>query len=206
MSRGGVTQQYERAGTSNPKSTFKLEEELISQESITIDDVLQLRTATIGFLCPPNCNVYDIKFLRFALRNLDTHDIIFEVERPPSELLSENREQSRCIRYQFSPDFLNLKTIGATIEFSVGDRYLSDFRMVERHYFKDILLKSFDLNFGFVLPYSVNTVEHIYEFPELSDAEVDNMVRNPFDTRSDSFYFVDGILIMHNKAEYAFNG
>lgn len=30
------------------------------------------------------------------------------------------------------------------------------------------------------------------------------MIDNPFMTRSDSFYFVDGQLIMHNKAEYAY--
>jgi hypothetical protein len=28
------------------------------------------------------------------------------------------------------------------------------------------------------------------------------MVAQPFDTRSDSFYFVDGKLVMHNKADY----
>ena len=31
------------------------------------------------------------------------------------------------------------------------------------------------------------------------------MVQNPFQTKSDSFYFVDGKLIMHNKADYAYN-
>lgn len=32
------------------------------------------------------------------------------------------------------------------------------------------------------------------------------MIANPFDTRSDSFYFVDDRLIMHNKADYAYDG
>lgn len=32
------------------------------------------------------------------------------------------------------------------------------------------------------------------------------MIRHPFETRSDSFYFVDDRLIMHNKADYAYNG
>lgn len=30
------------------------------------------------------------------------------------------------------------------------------------------------------------------------------MVENPFETRSDTFYFVDGKLVMHNKAEYSY--
>ena len=39
--------------------------------------------------------------------------------------------------------------------------------MIERHYFGDKLLKNFDFNFGFCVPNSRNTVEHIYEFPAL---------------------------------------
>ena len=32
------------------------------------------------------------------------------------------------------------------------------------------------------------------------------MVAHPYETRSDSFYFVDDRLVMHNKADYAYNG
>jgi len=32
------------------------------------------------------------------------------------------------------------------------------------------------------------------------------MVASPFETKSDSFYFVGNTLIMHNKADYAYNG
>lgn len=31
------------------------------------------------------------------------------------------------------------------------------------------------------------------------------MINNPFYTKSDSFYFVDNVLIMHNKADYSYN-
>ena len=31
------------------------------------------------------------------------------------------------------------------------------------------------------------------------------MIENPFETKSDSFYFVNGSLIMHNKASYKVN-
>lgn len=39
--------------------------------------------------------------------------------------------------------------------------------MIERHYFRDRLLKNFDFEFGFCIPNSKNTCEHIYEFPPL---------------------------------------
>lgn len=32
------------------------------------------------------------------------------------------------------------------------------------------------------------------------------MIAAPFETCSDSFYFVDNHLVMHNKADYAYNG
>ena len=41
----------------------------------------------------------------------------------------------------------------------------------------------------------------LYEFFSAKE-----MIDCPFETRSDSFYFVDDVLIMHNKADYAYNG
>ena len=54
------------------------------------------------------------------------------------------------------------------VEFVVGDKPVEKFRMVERHYFHGQLLKSFDFDFGFCIPNSKNTCEHIYELPVLS--------------------------------------
>ena len=34
---------------------------------------------------------------------------------------------------------------------------------------------------------------------------VNEMIDNPYETKSDSFYFVNGKLIMHNKASYKVN-
>lgn len=36
-------------------------------------------------------------------------------------------------------------------------------------------------------------------------AAVAEMIEHPFETKSDSFYFVENTLIMHNKADYAYN-
>lgn len=78
--------------------------------------------------------------------------------------------------------------------------------MIEKHFYKDRPLKTFDFDFGFCIPNSLNTCEHIYEFPPLDSELCEELIKNPFQTRSDSFYFVDNKLIMHNKAEYAYNG
>ena len=39
-----------------------------------------------------------------------------------------------------------------------------------------------------------------------ADEEVAERLDSPFESKSDSFYFVDNRLVMHNKAEYRFQG
>lgn len=62
-----------------------------------------------------------------------------------------------------------MKQTNLSVEFTVGDRPINSFRMIERHYFQGRLLKNFDFDFGFCIPNSRNTCEHIYEFPQLPD-------------------------------------
>ncbi|XP_016837495.1 protein unc-119 homolog [Nasonia vitripennis] len=191
-------------------------------QHITPEMVLRLPTITDNYLCSPEANTYDIDFTRFQIRDLETGTILFEISKPPiSEEEINNRTSpspspsedgrndsnaGRFVRYQFTPQFLKLKTVGATVEFMVGSRPAKNFRMIERHFFRDKLLKTFDFEFGFCIPNSKNTCEHIYEFPTLPPELVAEMIANPFETRSDSFYFVDDQLVMHNKADYAYNG
>ncbi|XP_037783857.1 protein unc-119 homolog B-like [Penaeus monodon] len=192
------------------------EEEALTLPIISPEDVLRLNKITENYLCSPEANVYDIDFTRFKIRDMDTDTVLFEIAKPPPQETEEgdasiDQEESdpnagRFVRYQFTPQFLKLKTVGATVEFTVGRRPVNKFRMIERHFFRDKLLKTFDFEFGFCIPNSKNTCEHIYEFPTLPYELAEEMIRNPFDTRSDSFYFVDDKLIMHNKADYAYNG
>lgn len=74
--------------------------------------------------------------------------------------------------------------------------------MIERHYFKNRVIKSYEFKFGFCMPKSKNTLEMIYDLPELSEEERVEMSSNPWETKSDTFFFVEGKLIIHNRAEY----
>jgi hypothetical protein len=40
--------------------------------------------------------------------------------------------------------------------------------------------------------------------PEFNEIEKKDLIESPFETKSDSFFFVDGKLIMHKKAEYSY--
>uniref|UniRef100_A0A0R3RG14 GMP_PDE_delta domain-containing protein n=1 Tax=Elaeophora elaphi TaxID=1147741 RepID=A0A0R3RG14_9BILA len=191
------------------------EAEIRARSVITPEDVLRLNKITDDYLCEPDANVYDIEFTRFKIRDLDTDQILFEIAKPTTEELDvddlnlekcDDAGAARFVRYQFTPAFLLLKHVGATVEFNVGNKPVNKFRMIERHFFRDRLLKSFDFEFGFCIPNSRNTCEHIYDFPQLSESLIEEMISNPYETRSDSFYFVEDRLIMHNKADYAYNG
>lgn len=57
------------------------------------------------------------------------------------------------------------------MEFTVGNREVKSFRMIERHYFRDQLMKSFDFDFGFCIPNTRNSIEHIYDMPELESKQ-----------------------------------
>ncbi|XP_039962163.1 protein unc-119 homolog [Bactrocera neohumeralis] len=191
---------------------------------ISPSDVLNLNEITENYLCSIHDNIYDIDFTRFKIRDLDSGAILFEIAKP-SNRFSPNLEDKlieaagsmsiddsvdanagRYVRYQFTPAFLGLKNVGATVEFTVGGKPVNNFRMIERHFFRDRLLKTFDFEFGYCIPYSKNSCEHIYEFPNLPSELVSEMIACPFQTRSDSFYFVENRLIMHNKADYAYDG
>ena len=57
------------------------------------------------------------------------------------------------------------------VGFTVGEREVKSFRMIERHYFRDQLIKSFDFDFGFCVPKSRNSIEHIYDMPEFDSKQ-----------------------------------
>eukprot|EP00036_Acanthoecidae_sp_10tr_P007444 CAMPEP_0182920564 /NCGR_PEP_ID=MMETSP0105_2-20130417/3556_1 /TAXON_ID=81532 ORGANISM="Acanthoeca-like sp., Strain 10tr" /NCGR_SAMPLE_ID=MMETSP0105_2 /ASSEMBLY_ACC=CAM_ASM_000205 /LENGTH=278 /DNA_ID=CAMNT_0025057981 /DNA_START=69 /DNA_END=906 /DNA_ORIENTATION=- len=186
------------------------EAELHAKPDITIDDVTALEVPTESYLCKPSDNIYGVEFVAFKLRDLDRNVTLFEVAKPEGVEFEDGKDDledptGRFVPYEFPPEFLQLRNVGATVTFVVGDKPVNNFTMVERHFFKGKLLKSFSFNFPFCIPGSSNTCEQIYEFPALTKAEVQDMVESPGETKSDSFYFVDGKLIMHNKAEYSYD-
>ncbi|TYZ62910.1 hypothetical protein PybrP1_000339 [[Pythium] brassicae (nom. inval.)] len=172
-----------------------------------------LPNAYTAFLCPVSANSYGIEFLHFAISDYESKRKIFEIGKnqhggaavPKVDLAHARGEAAyRTIRYEFSEDVLRLPAIKTELEFAVGPKEVHGLRMIERHYFRDEIVKSYDFTFGFCIPSSVNTWEAIYSMPPLDDDLITDMVANPYATVSDSFYFVGDELIMHNKAEYKY--
>ncbi|CAF0723620.1 unnamed protein product [Adineta ricciae] len=201
----GKASNSSTADNASSNDTAITEEELLEKDSpLTVDDVLRLRKATNNYLTETDENVYKIDFVRFRIRDMKTNAVLFEVERAHDDDDIE-LTAGRFVQYHFPPSFLKMKQVGALVDFTVGDREVKSFRMIERHYFRDQLIKSFDFDFGFCPPNTRNSIEHIYEMPELNSKQIKEMIEHPNETKSDSFYFVDNQLIMHKKAAYAFD-
>ena len=201
---------------------------------ITPDVVRNYKEFTPKFLCGLDANIYNIQFKRFKIRDMESDFVLFDVgdnsdisnkEKEKDEAKKEEEEKAkkeleekirkeeeediykspRMIRYHLGPDFLDLKNLGSSLTFSVGDKPVKDFLMIERHYFNNKLIKSFEFKFDFCIPNSVNTWESIYTIPEIDPEVKKQMIDEPWHTRSDSFYFVGDKLIMHNKAIYNYS-
>ena len=56
-----------------------------------------------------------------------------------------------------------------------------------------------------MIPNSTNEWEFVYDMPELTDEERQEIIDAPWEVKSDSFYFAEGSLIVHNRAEYNYS-
>mmetsp|Transcript_39800 Transcript_39800/g.55270 ORF Transcript_39800/g.55270 Transcript_39800/m.55270 type:complete len:190 (+) Transcript_39800:121-690(+) len=183
-------------------------------DDISPDAVLALDGPTTKFLCPLSANSYGIDFLDFEIKDVDSAKTLFRIQKDPDvqpmpmieDLDPAVEQQLRTIKYCFPPEFLRYKTVRTSLVFAVGPQEMPNFRMIERHYFRDTLIRSYDFTFGFCIPNSVNSWEAIYPVPELSEDRIQQMIHNDYETTSDSFYFVDNKLVMHNKASYMYKG
>lgn len=180
----------------------------VKTEVIAPETVLKYTKPTEKFLCSLSQNKY-IQFLEFGIRDEDTKKKLFQVVRPDIPINWDNLvvgcgDEIRTINYHFDKSLLDAKTVATTLAFAVGPTELKDFRMIERHYFKGKLLRSYDFTFGFCIPNSVNNWDSSYAVPKMDAKLKQDIINSPGESYSDSFYFVGDTLIMHNKATYSY--
>ena len=114
---------------------------------------------------PPNAQDYDTQRNFFHVNKPADEPPIDYAAIPP-----EHEDAYRTINYQFPTDFLRCKTMRTALVFRVGTQEVNNFRMIERHYFKNKLIRSYDFEFGFCIPNSTNSWEAIYPIPERSSS------------------------------------
>lgn len=113
---------------------------MLKLDKIKPEHVMALDRVTESYLCPVEANIYGLDFTRFKIRDMTTGATLFEIAKPPGQIISASDENDpnvgRFVRYQFTPEFLKLTSVGATVEFSVGPKPVKNFRMIERHFYK----------------------------------------------------------------------
>jgi hypothetical protein len=177
------------------------------ENNFTPEQARQQDSFTEEFICHVKDNTYNIRFHKFQVRDLDTNYMLFEVSDEESGVSNNKSEEdesdnARIIKYHLGPEFLELRNLGTCLTFSVGKLPVKNLLMIERHYFKGKLIKSFEFKFDFCIPNSTNTWETIYNIPELDDDVKMDMINSPWETKSDSFYFIEDNLNLHHKALY----
>jgi len=167
-------------------------------------------------VCPTAWNTNDVDFRDFTVFDGDDPShVFFSSKRPPTLILPPPHlrpDDMRVIIYDFDKSFLSTPHIQAVCDFSVGNpggsssvKELPPLRMIERHYFRDTLLGSYDFTFGpLSTPSLHNKWEFKYDMPALTTSQIDEMISDPYSLSSDSFYFLGSDLILHHKAFYAF--
>lgn len=178
-------------------------------ENVTPHFVRKLSHYTEDFLCKVSENIFHIRFLKFRVRDLDSETVLFEVEDEKTDEMEKTSlaeiDENRLIRYHLGPEFLDIRNLGTQITFIVGDSPVKNLVMIERHYFKEKLLKNFEFSFDFCIPNSTNEWETLYTLPKLAESLKEEMIKSPWEIKSDSFYFVDNKLVMHYKAIYNYS-
>ena len=86
--------------------------------------------------------------------------------------------------------------------FGIGPRPIQNMEMIERHYFRGRVIRDYSFRFGFVIPNSTNEWEFVYDMPNFTEEEMQEIIDAPWEVKSDTFFFAEGRLIIHNRAEY----
>ena len=129
------------------------EKKAFDRESFTPDGAREMKSASKQYYCKPSDNTYNIKFMRYRIRDIDSGITLVDIKEDEADDKTINEddipEEERLLRYQFGPDFLELRNIGTLLDFSVGPKEVKNFVMIEKHYFKEKLLKQYEFDFKF---------------------------------------------------------
>ena len=150
-----------------------IEEPQQHPEDVSPEYVQTLMKPTDKFLCKLSDNWPKFKFGGFKIRDVQSGITLVDVPEQDvdNEPVEEDDPNTRVIKYHLGPDFLKLQTVGLTLNFGIGDKPINKMQMVERHYFRGRVLRSYEFKFGFIIPNSNNSWEFIYDMPTLSPEE-----------------------------------
>ena len=181
----------------------------------TIDAARALNKPTDKILCTLADNRF-IRFGAYSVCDYDSRTELLSVSAEQNKMMDDFARQQeeegtltmdmRILKHSFPRTFFMLRNLELNLQFTNvnGDQPLADLTLIEKHFFRGQILSEFEFNFPFCVPKSTNEWQYVYQLPELSPELQQEMVDAPNETHSDSFFFSEGRLIVHNKASYSY--
>ena len=172
-------------------------------KDITPEEVLKLDKPTDHFIVTLEDNKPGVRFNGFKLRDSETDEIYHEYY--PSDIYELDYFADHTLEYKFGYKIIKTKNIGTTLKLVVGDNLVKNLLIIERHYIDNKLAVNYQFKFPLFMPKSENSIEFIYTIPKLAP-EVEEQIKNgeTVHAKSDTFIFVEGKLIIHRRANYAY--
>ena len=170
----------------------------------TEEQALKMDKALDHFLIKLEDNIYGVRFNGFKLRDIQTDKVYHEYY--PADPYELDYFADHMLDYPFPNDIIKRqKHLGTTLNLVVGDKFVKNLVLLERHYIGGKLAGNFRFAFPAFIPKSENKVEFIYEIPKLSP-EVEAKIEKGEDVHaeSDTFVFVEGKLVVHRRAKYTY--
>ena len=148
---------------------------------LTIEEARSMQRPSSKLFCRLQDNEH-ITFGHYSIRDYDSGTVLLDIGEEMQDYahlkaVAEENEgctslQSRTIKYPFGPQFLELKNLALKLEFNVvGEEPVKDLLLIERHYYKEKLVRNFEFKFPFCMPKSKNQCEFVYDMPVLSEEE-----------------------------------
>ena len=185
---------------------------------ITPDYVKSLKSFTDTFLCNLDDNIYNLNFINFVLKSIHNfsnkkEEVIIELKIDSNnineEIIKRSKEikdiykNPRMIRYHLKKDLLN-SDLKLTLKFKNRSDIGYNLKMIENHYHDNELIGQIFHNFGFCIPNSENARDIIYKINSQNFKEISN-ISGPFEIKTDTFFFANDKLIIHNKTLFYFS-
>ena len=185
---------------------------------ITQDYVKSLKSFTDSFLCELDENIYNFGFTKFVLKSIDSclnikEKVLFDLKIDSfninEEIIKRSKEikdiykNPRMIRYHLTKDVLD-NDMKLTLSYKNESKYGFFLKMIENHYYDNKLIEQICQDFGFCMPYSENERDIIYKKNSQGFKNI-SKISGSFEIKTDTFFFANDKLIIHNKTLFYFS-
>ena len=185
---------------------------------ITPDYVKSLHSFTDSFLCDLDDNIYNIYFTKLVFKQMQNNQnnkekILFELKSDYNNINEEIKQKAkeikdiyknpRMIRYHLDKEILDFN-LKLTLEYKNESQKPVSLKMIENHYHNNKLIGQFFNDFGFCIPNSNNWKDIIYKFNSHEFEDLSKS-KSTFEIKTDTFFFANNKLIIHNKTLFYFS-